>query len=59
MLFVFALVCALAFFLAFQPWITKRPSIFYALTALLLAALFGSYFTGSTNRFPNRYHDFD
>ena len=57
MLFVFALVCALAFFLAFQPWITKRPSIFYVLTALFIAALFGSYFTGIYESFPEWFTD--
>lgn len=57
MLFLLSIVCVLAFFLVFQPWIAKHPSIFYGLTIASILLLFGSYFTGIYESFPDWFNN--
>jgi DMSO/TMAO reductase YedYZ heme-binding membrane subunit len=47
----------LAFFLIFQPWISKHPSIFYGITIAFILLLFASYFTGLYESFPAWFSD--
>ncbi len=58
MLFFLSLVLALAFSCVFQPWITRRPSVFYGLTVAFILLLFASYYTGIYGMFPAWFTDY-